>query len=259
MAGLSAGLPIVLRIAGERVILVGEGEMADAKRRTLERAGAIVVDEQAEARFGWIALWGEQADVAAARLKARGMLVNVADRPDLCDFTMPAIVDRDPVLVAISTGGASAGLAAALRQRFEALLPMSLGALANALHARREQLKTRYPDFDDRRRAIGAGLALGGPIDALAEDAAASIGSWLGTEAAATRSALVTIRLRSIDPEELTLREARLLALADRIWHRRDVPDAVLVRARGDAARIPSDGPPADPGGGFALYLEMAE
>jgi len=258
MARLSAGLPVVLRIAGEPVILIGDGEMADAKRRTLERAGAIVVGEEAEARFGWIALWGEQADAAAARLKARGILINVADRPDLCDFTMPAIVDRAPVLVAVSTGGASAGLAAALRQRLEALLPMSLGALADALYAGRDALKARYPDFDDRRRAIGAGLAPGGAIDALAEDAAARVETWLGTDAAPVRSALVTIRLRSPDPEELTLREARLLALADRVWHQPGVPEAVLVRVRGDAARIPSDGPPADPGAGFALYLELA-
>lgn len=258
MAGLSAGLPVVLRIAGERVILIGEGEMADAKRRTLERAGAIVAGEEAEARFGWIALWGTQADAAAARLKARGILINVADRPDLCDFTMPAIVDRDSVLVAVSTGGASAGLAAALRQRLEALLPISLGALANALHAGREPLKARYPDFDDRRRAIGAGLAPGGPIDALTERAAARVEEWLGTEITPARSALVTIQLRSPDPEELTLREARLLALADRIWYRTGVPEAILIRARGDAARVPSDGPPADPGAGFALYLEMA-
>jgi hypothetical protein len=69
-------------------------------------------------------------EAAVARLKARGLLVNVVDRLDLCDFTLPAIVDRDPVLVAIGTGGASAGLAAALRQRLETVLPASLGRVA---------------------------------------------------------------------------------------------------------------------------------
>ncbi|WP_302480174.1 NAD(P)-dependent oxidoreductase, partial [Sphingomonas bacterium] len=123
-------LPIFLRLSGAPVILIGEGEAVEAKRRLLLRAGAILVEEGGEARIGFIALEGAAADAAAARLRARGLLINVADRPELCDFTLPAIIDRDPVLVAIGTGGASAGLAAALRQRLEAILPAGLGALA---------------------------------------------------------------------------------------------------------------------------------
>ena len=97
----------------------------------LERAGASIVGEDdASARLAFVAL--DEPEGAAARLKARGLLLNVTDRPELCDFTVPSILERGPVLIAVGTGGASAGLAKALRLRLEALLPASLGALADA-------------------------------------------------------------------------------------------------------------------------------
>jgi uroporphyrin-III C-methyltransferase/precorrin-2 dehydrogenase/sirohydrochlorin ferrochelatase len=110
-------LPVFLALTGRAVILTGKGEAADAKRRLLERAGARIVGEGDEAA---IAIVADGDDATVARLKARGVLVNATDRPDLCDFTLPAIIDRDPVLIAIGTGGASAGLAKALRQRIAA-------------------------------------------------------------------------------------------------------------------------------------------
>ncbi|MBX9727650.1 MAG: siroheme synthase, partial [Sphingopyxis sp.] len=135
-------LPVFVRLSGRPVILLGDGEAAAAKRRLLERAGAVITDdENAEAALAVVALDGEAADAAAARLKARGLLVNVVDRPELCDFTTPAIVDRDPVLIAIGTGGASAGLAKALRQRLEALLPPWLGGIASFLSESRAALR----------------------------------------------------------------------------------------------------------------------
>ena len=122
-------LPLFVRLAGRPVILLGTGEAADAKARLLARAGArIVGEENGDARLAIVAL--VDPDAAVARLRARGLLVNAVDRPDLCDFTLPAIVDRAPVLVAIGTGGASAGLAAMLRQRLEEILPISLGRSA---------------------------------------------------------------------------------------------------------------------------------
>ena len=118
------------------MLLVGDGEAADAKRRLIEAAGGVVVTALVPGvRLAFVALDAPEAE--AARLKAAGLLVNVVDRPALCDFTVPAIVDRSPVLVAVGTGGASASLATALRQRFERLLPARLGALALALRAAR--------------------------------------------------------------------------------------------------------------------------
>jgi len=247
-----SGLPVFVQLDGRPVILVGSGATADAKRRLLERAGAAIVGEEGDARLAIIAC--DEPDAVAARLKARAILVNVADRPDLCDFILPAIVERDPVTIAIGTGGASAGLAAALRQRLEAMLPASLGGLADGLKASRDAIRTRWPEAGERRRAIGAALA--GPIDPLADQSAQAVEQWLAAPEAG-RSGVVRIAVTSADPDALTLREARLLAQADRITHRADVPAAILTRARADAERIECDAPPANLPG-LTVDLEMA-
>lgn len=249
-------LPIFVRLEGRAVILLGEGEAADAKRRLLERAGALVVGEGSAASLAIIALGDDgEAEAAVVRLRARGVLVNAVDRPALCDFTLPAIVDREPVLVAIGTGGASAGLAAALRQRLEVMLPQSLGKLATALHGAREVIRARFPDAAERRRAIGAALAPGGALDPMAEG---DVVAWLATADDAPGDRLVTIRPRSADPDDLTLREARLLAQADRVLHTAAVPTALLDRARADAVRIVCAAPPVTAFPGLTLFMEMA-
>lgn len=227
-------LPLFVRLNGRPVILLGEGEPAAAKRRLLERAGAVLVGEDAQAALAVVAL--DEPEAAVARLRARGVLVNAVDRPDLCDFTLPAIVDRDPVILAIGTGGVSAGLAAALRQRLEALIPGTLGSLAQSLYAIRPQLRQRFPDMGERRRALGAAMAAGGPLDPLGSATGAQ--DWLAS-ADKPASGRVRIVLRSDDPDELTLREARALANADCVLHGADVPVAVLDRARADAMRLP--------------------
>lgn len=248
-------LPVFLRLTGRPVILLGNGEAAEAKRRLLERAGATIVGEESEARLAIVALDG--AEAAVARLKARGILVNAVDRPDLCDFTLPAIVDRDPVLVAIGTGGASAGLAKALRQRVEALFPVSLGALAKELHDVRQRMRQLWPDAGNRRRAIDAALAAGGPLDPLS--GRTDVASWLDTPEQPASNRLVAFCLLSPDPDELTLKQARLLGQADRIFHRATVPAAILDRARADAVRIACDAPPDAPGPGLSLDISMGD
>lgn len=248
-------LPLFLRLAGRPVILIGAGEMADAKRRLLERAGAIVVAEEAQAALAIVAN-GDEA--AVARLKARGLLVNAVDRPDLCDFTLPAIVERDPVLIAIGTGGASAGLAKVIRQRLEALLPARLGALATALYAARPAISARWPHAADRRRALDAALAPNGPLDPLRDEAADQVMPWLSGAADPTSDRFISLSLSSADPEELTLRAARLLGEADRVYHHPAVPPAILDRARADAVRISAPAAPSEPGAGLSLWLTLA-
>jgi uroporphyrin-III C-methyltransferase/precorrin-2 dehydrogenase/sirohydrochlorin ferrochelatase len=246
-------LPVFLRLAGRPVMLIGDGDSADAKRRLLERAGATIVGASDAAALAIVAL--DDPDATVARLKARGVLVNAVDRPDLCDFTLPAIVDRSPVIVAIGTGGASAGLAAALRQRLESLLPTTLGGLADALHAARARLKASFPDTDARRRVLAQALSEGGALDPLAAHAA-SVDAWHGD--ASRARAIEAIRLSSTDPDDLTLRQARLLAQADRVVHTPDVPSVILDRARADAPRIVSVAPPVDLAKGLTVFVEMA-
>src|SRR3546814_14047366 len=105
-------LPVFLSLKGRPVILLGEGAAAAAKARLLDRAGAwIIRDEMADAAIAIVAIEDDAAATAAAgRLKARGILVNAMDRPALCYFTLPAIVDRSPGIIPTGTGGASAAL-----------------------------------------------------------------------------------------------------------------------------------------------------
>ncbi len=236
-------LPLFVRLSGRRVLLLGNGEAAAAKRRLLDRAGAVAVSE-GPAALAIVAIDDEEEALAAVtRLKAAGTLVNAVDRPSLCDFTLPAIVDRDPVLIAIGTGGASAGLAKMVRQRLETLLPATVGALATALGAARLAMRARWPDALERRHALDTALSAGGALDPFGGDH--NVAAWLasGGDSAPRRE---TIVLTSGDPDDLTLKQARWLGSADRIFLIGAVPPAIVARARADAVvsrETPSDGP----------------
>jgi uroporphyrin-III C-methyltransferase/precorrin-2 dehydrogenase/sirohydrochlorin ferrochelatase len=188
--------------------------------------------------LAFVALDDERAARAATqRLKGKGLLVNVADRPDLCDFIVPSLLDRDPVLVAVGTGGASAGLAKQLRLRLERILPQGLGQLARALFDAREDLRARLPDPADRRRAIDEALREGGLLDPLDEASAQRVGDWATDVASKSVARTETIVLASTDPDDLTIRQARILGEADTLILDGEIPEAVLARARADAVR----------------------
>lgn len=250
-------LPLFHRIAGARLVVVGDGEMAAAKRRLIERAGGLCCDESeaAEARLAFVALDdGAAAEAAARRLRALGLLVNVADRPELCDFTLPSVLERGDVLVAVSTGGASAGLAKHLRLRLEAVLPENLGRLARALSQAREALRRRWPDPAARRRAIDAALTEGGVLDPFDERAPDRVAGFVTGADSAAPSGRIELRLGSDDPDDLTLRQARLLGIADVVVHDSDFPAAILARARADAVRVVA-GERLVPEGGLIVTL----
>lgn len=249
-------LPLFHRIAGTLVVVVGAGETATAKARLVERAGGIPCGETEahHASLAFVALDDVRAaEAAALRLKRAGLLVNVADRPDLCDFTLPSVLDRNPVLVAVSTGGTSAGLAKHVRLRLEALFPQSLGQLAQSLFDARDRLRAKFPAIEDRRRAIDAALAPGGMLDPLAVQGEDRVQRWLKNCAAPPADSITEIVLSSNDPEDLTLRQARALGEADVLIHDAGVGDAILNRARADAVRLPAPAEPA--AGGHTVIL----
>ena len=237
-------LPLYHRVAGQPVVVLGEGAAAEAKRRLVERAGGRVVIDLQEgidtgARLAFVCHVDERAAEAdAIRARCAGLLVNVVDRPALCDFTVPSLLERGPVLVAVGTGGVSAGLAKALRLRLEGLLPPALGTLAEALGRARQALRERWPDAGARRLGLDAALAAGGVLDPLDPASAGRLDHWLADGADIPSGGVAEIALRSGDPDDLTLREARLLGSADRIAHEAGVGEAVLLRARADAARV---------------------
>lgn len=249
-------LPLFHRIAGTKIVLVGSGAMAEAKRRLVERAGGEICSEAEahHARLAFVALEdGRKAEAAALRLKRLGLLVNVADRPELCDFTLPSVLEREPVLIAVGTGGASAGLAKHLRLRLERLLPAGLGSLASGLSEARDRIRARWPEGDDRRRAIDAALSEHGPLDPLVAGSEERVRSWLAEAAEPQGTQTIEIALASDDPDDLTLRQARLLGMADTVLHDPGIAEAILIRARADARRmaLPCD----PPGNGLTISL----
>ena len=244
-------LPLFHRIAGQPVIVLGGGAAAEAKRRLVQRAGGQVVAHleagiERGARLAFVALDDEEkTDAAVVRLHRAGLLVNVADRPALCDFTTPSILDRDPVQIAIGTEGASAGLAKHLRLRLEALLPDGLGRLAQALGAARAALRERWPDAAERRRALDAALEQGGPLDPFVEHGGNAVSNWLRGADAQAETQRLELPIGTHTADGLTLRQLQLLGAADAILYEPGISLAILDRARADAPRfaLPHEGP----------------
>jgi uroporphyrin-III C-methyltransferase/precorrin-2 dehydrogenase/sirohydrochlorin ferrochelatase len=234
-------LPIFVNLAGRQVILVGDGEPAEAKARLVRAAGGeLVGEDSADAVMAFVAIDDDaEALAAATRLRARGLLVNVVDKPAMSDFLMGAIIDRSPVIVAISTAGASASLARALRTRLEALLPASLGPLAGAILSARDAVAARHPTPTDRRRLWERALAQAGPLDPFAAlpDADAAVSRVIEGSSTATPQ-LREIAITSDDPGDLTLNQLNALARCDALVVVGAVVPAVIDRARRDAARL---------------------
>jgi uroporphyrin-III C-methyltransferase/precorrin-2 dehydrogenase/sirohydrochlorin ferrochelatase len=244
-------LPLFFDLAGRRVVVVGSGAAAERRAGLARSAGAAVYRLEAISAAdlkGAVAVFVATGDLdsdleAQHAAKAAGVPVNVADRPQLSDFILPAIVDRDEVVVAISTGGASPTLATLLRGRIEAMLPQGFGAVARLAKTFRAQANALVEP--GQRRAFWRRL-IEGPA------------AWLvlrGDEAGARRIALTELdAARRVqrplgiahivgagpgDPDLLTLKAAQLLQQADAILHDALVPEAILGRARREAELIP--------------------
>lgn len=264
-------LPVFFDLKGKRCVVVGGGEVAARKTALLLQAGAwvTVVAESLSDGFNTLldddriehraeALCAAHLDDAtlvigaaedplldrrvADLAKARQLPVNVVDRPELCSFILPSIIDRSPLLIAVSSGGTSPVLARLLRARLETMIPIAYGRLA-ALAARfRDRVKSRYSASAARR--IFWEKTLQGPVAELVfagrDEAAANMLNDLidAAEDTPARGEVYLVGGGPGNPDLLTFRALRLMQQADVVVHDRLVSPEVLDMTRRDAQRI---------------------
>src|SRR3984957_11222785 len=264
--------PLFFNLHKQKVLVVGGGLVALRKVDLLERAGALVtvvaprvvpdIERRAAAGRTPLAireflpddLNGARLAVAATSRRAlnrwiaslaeaRSIPVNVVDDREASRVIVPALIDRDPVLIAVSSGGASPVLARRLRERLEALIPTRTGRLASWLAELRAVSRRRLARPDARRRyfeTLVDGPAARRFIEG-DESGARRLAQQLLASSAAAGPAVGEVTLVGAgpgDPELLTLKALRALQDADVILHDRLVAGAVLDFARRDAERI---------------------
>lgn len=175
--------------------------------------------------------------------KERNLPVNVVDNPALCSFIMPSVVDRDPVQIAISTGGSSPVLARLLRARLETLIPSSYGKLADLMAKFRHKVKAKYPEMQ-RRRRYWEGI-LQSPIAEMiyagqGKSALEALEKTLiaGADVIHQTGEVYLVGAGPGDPDLLTFRALRLMQQAEVVLYDRLVAPAIVDLTRKDAERI---------------------
>ncbi len=237
----------LLIAAGARVTVFARTLAPDLAELTLDgqirwEAAQAEPADLAEYRLAFVATGDAEGDaIAAEQARRAGVAVNVVDRPELCDFIMPAIVERGAVTVGISTGGASPVLARNLRARIEAALPARLSELARFAASFRDKAKSLIAGAAERRRFWDA--VLDGPVAeavlAGREETARSLADELLADGAAARKgAVYIVGAGPGDPDLLTFRAHRLMQQADIVFHDELVGPEVLNYVRRDAERV---------------------
>ncbi len=241
--------PAFIPLHGRKVVIIGLGEAADAKARLFDGAPCDLIrlattgpegERLSGAALVFIALpAGEELDIAIAAARRSGALVNVVDRPELCDFVTPAIVDRGSVVGAIGTGGAAPVLATRLRQQLESLWPPGLGDLATLLRQAQGRIRACFPDLTARRTFLRhvldgdtARLTLGGDAVAGAQALEAALAD--GGVARGGDAWLLTV---GDSPDDIPLGDLRRLGTADRLVIQGEINASVMAFARRDAIR----------------------
>jgi uroporphyrin-III C-methyltransferase/precorrin-2 dehydrogenase/sirohydrochlorin ferrochelatase len=264
-------LPIFLDVRDQPCLVVGGGHVAARKIGALQRAGAAVtvvtpeLTPELEARqlrgalthlprpFRDNDLDGMRLVIAAtgdrsvnrqvAQLaKDRRIPANVADQPAECSFIMPSVIDRSPVVVAVSTGTASPVLARLLRTRLESLIPAGYGRLAELCARYRDRVKARFAEQRDRRRFWGRVLQ-GGVAERVFSGHLSEADAEMERELASSAASgdvgeVYLVGAGPGDPDLLTFRALRLMQQADVVVYDRLVAEPILDMVRRDARRI---------------------
>lgn len=263
-------LPVCLQLTDSPVLLVGGGEVATRKARLLLRAGAKVrvvsptIGQELESLLTahggiWEQDHYQQGHLHGMRLVvaatpdtqvneqvhrdavALSILVNVVDSPHLCTFIFPAIVDRDPLMIAISSGGRSPVLTRILRRKIEALVPAAYGKLAAFAGQFRQLVKENIPQQTARRLfweqtlegTVSEQVLAGREIDA-----ARQLRHRLHDGSVRNAGEVYLVGAGPGDPDLLTFKAARLLQSADVVLYDRLVSPAIVDMSRRDAQRI---------------------
>ncbi|RLA49601.1 MAG: uroporphyrinogen-III C-methyltransferase [Gammaproteobacteria bacterium] len=267
-------LPVCLRLQDAPVVLVGGGTVATRKARLLLRAGAnvtVVAPEISaeleqlladhggvwqQSRYRETDLHGKKLAVAATPERATNkqiyqhamalsLPVNVVDAPELCSFIFPSIIDRDPLLIAITSSGKSPVLARILRRKIEATIPTAYGRLADFAGRFRQLVKDSIPRATPRRlfweQAMEGTLAEQ-VLAGREQQAEAQLRERLREREQDTRALhggeVYLIGAGPGDPDLMTFKAARLLQSADVVLYDRLVSPVIVEMARRDAQRI---------------------
>jgi uroporphyrin-III C-methyltransferase / precorrin-2 dehydrogenase / sirohydrochlorin ferrochelatase len=263
-------LPVFLRLTQQRVLLVGGGQVALRKAQMLLRANAelrvvaleisaelsqlLTLPHQALARPFQLADLDDVSLVVAATddaelnqqvsqaAKARFIPVNVVDKPALCTFIFPSIVDRSPLLVAVSSGGSAPVLSRLLRARLETLIPSSYGNLVDLMGRFRQTVKAKFTDSRLRMRfwesivnGPVAEMVLSGRTDNAELLLQQTLEQSSSTEA---KGEVYLVGAGPGDPDLLTFRALRLMQQADVVLYDRLVSPEIMRLVRLDAERI---------------------
>ncbi len=264
--------PIFLRVQQRPCLIVGGGEIALRKAEALARAGArlhVIAPEirddlrklvttsggdcsqrsfsAADVAGYWLVVAATADETVNAAVSesadAAGIPVNVVDRPQLCSYIVPSIVDRSPLVIALSSGGSSPVLLRLLRERLERMLPAAYGRLTQLAGSVRDRVKGAIPDGDDRRRFWER--VLEGPVASAAlagDDARAEALLDAAIEAGASvedsGGEVWLVGTGPGDPDLLTLKALRLMQRADVVLYDNLVSASILDLVRRDAERI---------------------
>ncbi|MBG0846848.1 uroporphyrinogen-III C-methyltransferase [Pseudomonas chengduensis] len=261
-------LPLFHKLQDRLVLVIGGGEVALRKARLLSDAGAVLrvvapdirSELQELAGPGGIFLRGYASSdlqgvalvIAAtddvplnaqisAEAQALGIPVNVVDAPALCSVIFPAIVDRSPLIVAVSSGGDAPVLARLIRAKIETWIPATYGQLANLGKRFRERVKQLFPDVQQRRvfwEDVFQGQIAESVFAGKPEEGERLLEERLAGAAPRALGEVYLVGAGPGDPDLLTFRALRLMQQADVVLYDRLVAPAIIELCRRDAERI---------------------